>query len=178
MKKFLLSTLAIVSLATFSFAQIAIIPSNNAANLAQSLAGNGVTISNAVLSSGTNGAGSFTANPNTGLGIANGVVLSTGNVGNIPQAASVFSSTGNGGPTDADLSTLSSNPIDDAARLTFSVTPLGNKLTFRYVFASEEYPEYVCSNFNDVFGFFITGVNPNGPNYNNLNLQGHKPLRL
>lgn len=170
MKKFLLSTLAIVSLATFSFAQIAIIPSNNAANLAQSLAGNGVTISNAVLSSGTNGAGSFTANPNTGLGIASGVVLSTGNVGNIPQAASVFSSTGNGGPTDADLSTLSSNPIDDAARLTFSVTPLGNKLTFRYVFASEEYPEYVCSNFNDVFGFFITGANPNGPNYNNLNL--------
>jgi len=170
MKKFLLTTFAIVSLATATFAQIAITASNNAAALAQSLAGNGVSISNAVLASGTNGAGSFTANNNTGLGIASGVVLSTGNVGNIPQAASVFSSTGNGGPTDADLSTLSNYPIDDAARLSFSVTPLGNKLTFRYVFASEEYPEYVCSNFNDVFGFFITGANPNGPAYSNFNL--------
>ncbi len=170
MKKFLLSTLAATVFAATISAQISITATNNATTLAQSLAGNGVSITNAVLGAGTNGAGTFTANPNTNLGISSGVVLSTGNVLQIPQAASGFASTGNNGPTDANLQTLTNYAIDDVARLQFNVTPLGNKLTFRYVFASEEYPEYVCSNFNDVFGFFITGPNPNGPAYNAVNL--------
>ena len=41
--------------------------------------------------------------------------------------------------------------------------------SFNYVFASEEYLEYVGS-INDAFGFFLSGPNPAGGNYVNVNL--------
>ncbi len=177
MKKFLLTTFAIVFLATLSFSQIAVTATNNANTLAQALAGQGVSISNASLSAATSATGTFTANNNTNLGIANGIVLTTGHVGDIGLTANNSSlgtnlgaSYNNGAGGDAQLQALSGAAINNTSALTFTITPLGNTLTFRYVFASEEYPEYVCSSFNDVFGFFITGQNPNGPNYNNQNL--------
>jgi len=44
--------------------------------------------------------------------------------------------------------------------------PTGDSLAFRFVFGSEEYPEYVNS-INDVFGFFISGPGITGPYQNN-----------
>lgn len=43
--------------------------------------------------------------------------------------------------------------------LEFDFTTTGGNLFFSFVFASEEYNEYVNSSFNDVFGFFVNGVN-------------------
>ncbi len=54
---------------------------------------------------------------------------------------------------------LSDQDTRDVAIIRFRFVPTGSNLLFRYVFASDEYPEYVCSNFNDVFGFFLTGPN-------------------
>jgi hypothetical protein len=45
------------------------------------------------------------------------------------------------------------------AYLEFDFVPSGEKVFFQYIFASEEYNEFVNSQFNDVFGFFINGVN-------------------
>lgn len=41
--------------------------------------------------------------------------------------------------------------------LEFDFQPYIEKATFDYIFASEEYPEWVYQGYNDVFGFFVTG---------------------
>ena len=56
------------------------------------------------------------------------------------------------------------------AKYEISFIPTSDTLRFRYVFASEEYPEFVCTSTNDVFGFFIEGPNPEGGNYNFKNI--------
>ena len=48
---------------------------------------------------------------------------------------------------------------NDAAILQFDFVPQFSTVQFDYVFGSEEYLEYVNEGFNDVFGFFVNGVN-------------------
>ncbi len=68
------------------------------------------------------------------------------------------------------LNYVSYTNIYDASILEFDFVPKNDTVKFRYVFASEEYPEYVGSGYNDIFGFFISGPNPLGGEYNNHNL--------
>lgn len=87
-----------------------------------------------------------------------GVVLSTGQV---PDAAGPNSSSSKttqlGTPGDPDITNLSGNTSYDAASLTVKFVPNAETVSFNYIFASEEYPEWACGNYNDAFGFFISG---------------------
>ena len=55
--------------------------------------------------------------------------------------------------------------VVDAASLQFDFIPVTNSIKLRFVFASEEYPEFAppeSADFNDVFGFFISGPGISG----------------
>lgn len=151
-------------------AQLTIVNNSNATQLAQLLAGNGVTISNAVKNCPNAALGTFNNGNATNLGLNSGVVLTTGAVTPVAGPASGFASTDNANGTDANLNSISNATTQDVCVLEFDIIPQGNVLNFRYVFGSEEYPEYVCSQFNDVFGFFVSGPNPGGGNYTNSNI--------
>ena len=50
----------------------------------------------------------------------------------------------------------------DACIVEMDIVPKSNVLSFRYLFGSEEYDEYVCSPFNDAFAFFLSGPGIDG----------------
>ncbi|MDX1435883.1 MAG: choice-of-anchor L domain-containing protein [Anaerolineales bacterium] len=130
-----------------------------ATDLANSLVGPGVSVSNAVYTGSLDAAGVFTGG--TGIiGFEQGVILSTGIVSNVvgPNVDDGIS-WGNGTPGDADLDTLVTFPTNDAAVLEFDITPIESGLIFNFVFASDEYNEFVNDIFNDVFAFYINGNN-------------------
>lgn len=128
--------------------------------LVQTLLGPGVAASNVVLTGAPVAAGVFQGGL-TVVGIDNGVMLSSGNIASVlGPNASDSTSTVNSTAGDADLDALTTSPTYDACTLEFDfVCATGGQITFQYVFASEEYNEYVASQFNDVFGFFLNGVN-------------------
>jgi hypothetical protein len=137
----------------------------NATALAQALVGAGVTVSNATYTGALRAAGTFSAT-GTSVGFNSGVVLSSGSVRNVlgPNCDTGISSE-NGSLGDSDLTTLANvgNPANDittndAAVLEFDFVATSDTISFQYVFASDEYNEYVFD-FNDVFGFFLNGTN-------------------
>ncbi|MNJ82955.1 PKD domain protein [compost metagenome] len=135
----------------------------SAASLVQNtLLGPGVTVSNINFSGSGGAIGRFTAN-GTNLGINSGVVITTGTIannGNGPQGPNNQANSGvdNGTPGFGALSNLvGGTSTHNASILEFDFIPYADTVRFRYVFGSEEYPEYVGSQFNDVFAFFISG---------------------
>lgn len=134
------------------------------------LLGAGVSVSNVNYSGGNLTIGSFSNGNSTNLGLSSGVVLCTGKLANIPQPVSAFSGEIVGTSGDADLDAITSNSTYDGAVLQFDFIPISDTIRFRYIFGSEEYPEYVCSNYNDVFAFFVSGPNPAGGNYIKKNI--------
>ena len=135
-------------------------------------AGEGVKLHNCKFnwsSSAINGSqvGTF-ANTNSQFPFSSGVLLTTGNI-SVAQgpnsSGSSSSSTGvNYAAIDQELQQLVSNPLNNASVLEFNFysgrNENNNVVSFNYIFGSEEYPEYVCDDFNDVFGFFLYGPDP------------------
>ncbi|MGB0167625.1 MAG: choice-of-anchor L domain-containing protein, partial [Luteibaculum sp.] len=139
-------------------AQLAVTASNNAAQLAQLLAGQGVTVTNATLNCAGTAAGRFTGGQNAlGFTLDEGIVLGTGNVTAPNAGGLVCLGTDHGRAGYAPLNSIARATTQDACRLEFDVEVTTNQLEFKYVFGSDEYPEYVGSSFNDAFGFYISG---------------------
>jgi len=167
-------TITVLLLFLFSsgYSQLAINTAMTPAQLVQNvLLGGGVTVSNITYQGGANSRASFTNGNATNLGLNSGIILSTGTVTQIANPQSYFMSTNLGLAGDANLNIIANTTHTyDACVIQFDFVPLSDTVKFRYVFGSEEYPQYVCSQYFDVFGFFITGANPSGGNYNNFNI--------
>jgi hypothetical protein len=130
-----------------------------AQDLAESLLGGGIVVSNVTYTGSDSAAGLFGGGSGI-IGFESGVLLSSGQAQNVvgPNGAA-NSGTGLGQAGDSDLTALSGNNTNDAAVLEFDFVPSTNLIVFEYVFASEEYNEYVGSQFNDVFAFYANGTN-------------------
>lgn len=152
-------------------AQLVVDNSVTAVNGVQNiLLGEGITVSNITWSGTNEQIGSFDC-VNCNVGLASGLVMGSGNVNGAagPNSSGTYSlgPASGFGASDPDLSTLSGFSLNDAAVLQFDFVPTGDSLAFNFVFASDEYPEFANGNFNDVFGFFLSGPGITGPYSNN-----------
>ena len=111
-------------------------------------------------------------NPNFGLD--SGIIMCTTNANDvvIGQSGS-FQSSGltNTPELTSLLNQLNASNTDqyDLAKIEFSFIAPGDSVKFDYIFSSREYAGYTCSQFTDVFGFFIIGQGINGAPMNNSN---------
>jgi hypothetical protein len=138
------------------------------------LIGQGVTISNATfngtstqITSNQVGTFSTTGTATSQLGLRGGILMTTGKAS---LAKGPNNATGAGlevgGPGDPDLTIISGKPTYDRAALEFDFVPKFDTIRFRYVFGSEEFFEF-CYQFNDAFGFFLSGPGITGTFSNN-----------
>jgi uncharacterized repeat protein (TIGR02543 family) len=129
-------------------------------DLAQALAGPGISVSNVTYSGAEAAAGTFTGGAGI-VGPGTGIVLSSGDISEVIGPNDLTNTTTvHGGPGDTDLSALSGGlNTFDASVLEFDFVPSTDQVQFRYVFSSEEYNEFVGGGFNDAFGFFVNGTN-------------------
>jgi hypothetical protein len=138
------------------------------------LVGAGITVSNVTF----NGTSTIITSDQVGtfatagmaalqLGLDGGILMTSGkasiaigpnNKGNAGQSV--------GGPGDPDLTTLSGSATFDKAVLEFDFIPQSDTVRFHYVFGSEEFYEF-CNQYNDAFGFFLSGPGIMGTFSNN-----------
>jgi hypothetical protein len=123
------------------------------------LTGSGATITNVQITGSDLAVGQFTEGG--ALGIDNGVVLSTGNIADAEGAnTSSASGAGLGTPGAPALDAIVTPFVtNDAVTIEFDVVTESPTFAINYVFASEEYREFVDSEYNDVFAFFVDGAN-------------------
>jgi gliding motility-associated-like protein len=129
----------------------------------QYFSGSGVIITSVAFSGDQRATGYFQYGQNA-VAIQEGLLLTTGSVasqgpstGAAGTGMEFASFDNNNTATSSNLALISGVALQDVAKLVISFIPLGDTIRFDYVFASEEYPEYACTQFNDIFGFFIEG---------------------
>lgn len=141
----------------------------SAADMANEIFGDGVTVTGATYYGDGQSSGIYTGADTTSAGVApadNGVILSTGRVSDFTQSNGT-TNTNTSGSTSTNTSGVNNNALFnslagtrtyDASYLEISFTSTGDTVTIDFVIASEEYPEWVNSQYNDVVGVWVNGV--------------------
>lgn len=159
-------------LSVTTFGQLTVDMNMTPQQMVQNLVGNGVQISNVVVTACDSSYGYYHSNA-TEMGTNQGLLLTTGKAeyaigpNNKIGTCSTSGLPGfihcdyfdNGCPGSPLLNAVHDRVTRDATMFEFDIVPQGDSLRFRYTFASEEYNEWVGSPYNDVFGFFISGPN-------------------
>ena len=151
--------------------------------------GGGVEVSNVrfngQLNVNSNQFGTFTNIDTSGQNIKlnSGLIIATGDILNAAAPSQPPAGYSTVPPSDGNnvspslyylLQQLGLNyAMNDVGVLSFDFVPQGDRVSFKYVFASDEYASYVCSQYNDAFGFFISG--PFDENGNFVNIGGITP---
>jgi hypothetical protein len=198
----------LILLSITASAQLTVTGGLTQAQIQNLLFGPDVTITNFVVKCPNGSFGSFNGS-NSNIGLASGVLLTTGKITNAPGPnntcgggnACSGTDVSTGGGADACLDAYKNGPATcvvggacnqpgcffqnfqngvctcggcsalnsstDACGLEFDVTPTCDTIKINYVFASEEYPEFVNQNASDAFAFFISGPGITGTVCNN-----------
>jgi outer membrane protein OmpA-like peptidoglycan-associated protein len=107
--------------------------------------------------SGSKGALGLFKSTSTVFPLKSGIILSTGKAPLIAGPNfSLSTSSINYTPGDSILDFIARGKTKDACIIEFDFIPSSENIAFDFIFASEEYPEYVNSMFNDVFAFIVT----------------------
>ncbi|HND88389.1 MAG TPA: choice-of-anchor L domain-containing protein, partial [Saprospiraceae bacterium] len=121
------------------------------------LLGEGVEVKSVTFNGKPLAVGYFTGGT-ASVGIERGVVMTTGSAKNAAGNGNQQKDTNNASTaTDPDLGAVATTATYNVAVYEIAFVPTADTLRFRYCFASEEYPEFACQSFNDVFAFFIQG---------------------
>ena len=137
---------------------------NTAMDLAETIAGNGIeNITNVSFTGDEKSGGTFEfSGDHDVIGLSSGVSLSSGKVSSAegPNENSA-TSTGFGNDGDDDLSALAGITTFDAAVLEFDfeVPADAQTISIDYVFGSEDYNQFVGSDFSDIMAIFVNGDN-------------------
>ena len=129
-------------------------------------------VANASLSGAAVARGFFGRASSTGLPIDTGVILSSGSIHNAQgpnDDEGGDKDTIHGLPGDQQLDALldtiesetspDTQETFDACVLEYDLTPSSSTVQFDYIFASEEYPEFLANLKNDAVAIFVDGVN-------------------
>jgi hypothetical protein len=155
---------------------ITITPNNDATTLVTNILGPGITLVGTPTIIGLSSQSGTFVSGTSEVGFAEGIVLSSGDVTTMAGPNTTGPETRTSGDSsdedvntplgtsgDTDLSALAGFDTFDANVLDFSFQfgdgSIGGDLFFNFVFASEEYIDYVDSEFNDVFAFYLNGTN-------------------
>ncbi|HLA55942.1 MAG TPA: choice-of-anchor L domain-containing protein [Flavobacterium sp.] len=171
MKKILLSTI-FLAVSFSGWSQLVIDNTETPGQLIQNtFMGNNLTISNVKFNGSTASAQAIRdqaarfSNGSAGLGAEQGLILSTGKaiVAIGPNnSASATNTTATPFTGDADLALIAAQAVKNVCIVEFDFIPNNNGVFFEYIFASEEYPEFAGSSFNDTFGLFLSGPGISG----------------
>lgn len=161
-------------------------PGLSAQDLAEALEGSGVSIvaNSAQLIQVVNpndtpdmpplaAAGTFVAaNDVLGPGLENGIILSSGRADNIEgeenlvtglynTSSGIQASAGLEGDAQLEQPPGDTTPTYDATALEFDFVPDSSEVSIQFVFASDEYNEWVDRAYNDTFAIFLNGQSVN-----------------
>lgn len=147
-----------------TIAQIRVIESNDTLTPAKIVRnyfiGEGISISNVVFTGDPEALAIFT-DAGARLGFNEGIILSTGLARHVCGPNTRHNAGANFGRhsfLDEDMKTKTD--MCDGAVLEFDFVPQKDSILFDFVFGSEEYPEFVNKEFNDIFAFYLYKKTP------------------
>ncbi|UWP91857.1 Hint domain-containing protein [Aliiroseovarius crassostreae] len=137
--------------------------------MAETIMGDGVTVTGASYSGDNRSSGIFSGGDETSPGVTpsdSGVILSTGRATNFTNSSGQANQDNNqssnmrrGIDRDDDFDALAGARTYDASfiEIDFIPDPETNFISLQFVFSSDEYPEYINSIYNDVVGIWVDG---------------------